>query len=80
MKKLTKAVLAAVFCLAVGYTAYNSQKDQLVLANALLSNVEALASESSGSGCIRCRADVYWDCILVNGGFYVGYCPYMRGF
>lgn len=48
-KQIMKVAIVAVFGLIVGYTAYNSQKDELALSEVLLDNVEALANENSGS-------------------------------
>jgi hypothetical protein len=42
-KNLLRAAFIAAFGLAVGYTAYSSQKDELALSETLLDNVEALA-------------------------------------
>ena len=50
MKKIAKIAFVAMFGLAIGYTAYNSQKEEVPLSDIALDNVEALASGSeSGS-------------------------------
>ena len=78
-----KVAIVAAFGLLVGYTTYNSQKEETALSELLLDNVEALAGEyGSGSGCFGtgCRIDSFCDCFSVRDGVIVAYCPYMRGF
>lgn len=43
-----KTALVAVFCCAVGYTAYNTQNKNENLSDVMLTNVEALAGGETG--------------------------------
>jgi hypothetical protein len=61
-KNLLRAAFIAAFGLAVGHTAYSSQKDELTLSEALLDNVEALAEgekETCPNGCVSGSGGCY---------------------
>lgn len=79
-RKIIKSVLTGVFALFVGYTVCNTQNGNNELSSLVLDNVEALASESSMAGCMRCNVDVRFDCFVYTNGWITSYCPYMRGF
>jgi hypothetical protein len=48
-KNILRAAFVVALGLAVGFTVYSSQKDELALSDVLLENVEALACSESGS-------------------------------
>ncbi|MDR0745694.1 MAG: NVEALA domain-containing protein [Mediterranea sp.] len=64
-KYLLRAAFAAALGLAVSYTVYTSQKDEPVLSDVVLDNIEALASGETtllckGYGSVLCSYNNIW--------------------
>ena len=83
MKKfITKAAIVAAFAAVAGYGIYTSQKQEVILSDTALANVEALARNEGSSDCeIYCTTDWNCTCILKYYGSNVEHktCPDSRG-
>ena len=65
--RIMKATLAVAFIAVAGYTAYNSQKEEVTLSNLAMENVEALASQEGGLH-IQCFSGLSGNAFLCKCG------------
>ena len=80
--KLVKIAFVAAVVMVSGINVFNAQKSE-TLSDVALANVEALANDED-SGWLDCAnhgcfVDFSYDCLYPVNGYFIGYCPNMRG-
>ncbi len=67
VRKMLKAAFFVALSGVVGYSVYDSQKEDIVLSDLAMENVEALAGRESGSGYAVVSKDEYTHTLHCSG-------------